>query len=285
MTTARWAISLLLVVHLTALGLGALPSPDRLAEVEEDRSPVDNPLAARVAPVLDRVASVVAPVPAALWNASEAVRPFAALYVNMTGLAQRWAMFSNPPTADQYLRVRYYVGSTNVGAWPSWTATELVFPARNEARIRVLQAYRDSYRDKAMAIALQRFHDHVAARPQLAELESNERSDQISARSAVRSGELPDDLAPIARYFGRQFAHVRLGAQEHILRTDVWWGVAPNQPPGASRRTDPGERQVVLQDYYEGAIERLGRIAAYPSYHTLERESDIVWRLEYFEEQ
>src|ERR1041384_403871 len=96
-------------------------------------------------------------------------------------------MFSNPPHIDRYLRTRYYI-ETPQGR--RWTVTELVMPAHREDRIRLLQSYRDSYQDKAMEIALVGFQR--ARKPSL-------------IAPATKSAELPDDLAPIGRYFARRF--------------------------------------------------------------------------------
>ena len=280
MSRTRWALSLFLVVHIGALTLGALPDPDSLTKIDLDRKP-DESVASGLSPLLDPAARAAVSAATALWNATAVIRPFATTYVNLTGLGQRWAMFANPPQADQYLRLRYYIGGArrNTNVSPTWTATELVFPAQNEAQIRLLQAYRDSYRDKAMAIALQKFQDRVR------QLEARRGIPAGTIQSDLPVSELPDDLAPIARYFGRQFARTRLSAAERIVRTDVWYGVAPNAPPGGVKPVDPGVRQVVLRDYYEGAIEQRGRVTTYPTFHTLQREGDIIWRLEYFEEQ
>jgi hypothetical protein len=192
------------------------------------------------------------------------------MYVNLTGVAQNWKMFSNPPQVHQYLRVRYYIGRGKDGTVsPAWTATELVLPAHPENGLRLVRGYRDAFRDKAMTVALQRFH--------------SKRADAL-VRSDITSRELPDDIAPIGRYFARRFANRTLQADERILRTEIWYGVAPMPPPGATlNRTATDARLSVLREYYEAPVQgHFGR-PVYPRYHSVEQEADIQWFLEYFE--
>jgi hypothetical protein len=194
-------------------------------------------------------------------------------YLAATGLGQNWKMFSSPPLVHQYMRVRYYVGprgaSGGGAAGAVWQATELIQPAHREDRIRLLQSYRDSFRDKAMAIALSRFR-------------RNRDADLI--RPDTTSAELPNDLAPIARYFARGFERRNLRPDERVVRAEIWYGEAPMPPPGSdfdSARTEA--RWAVLRTYYQGPVENHFGRPVYPVYHNVENEADIAWVLEYFE--
>jgi hypothetical protein len=182
-------------------------------------------------------------------------------------------MFSNPPTVDQYLRIRYYVGTDAPGAsrpGASWAATELVLPAHREDRIRRIQSYRDSYRDKALAIALDEFFG---------------RRDPHLIQRETRPSQLPDSLAPVGRFFARQFQRQHLQSNERILRTEVWSGTSPNPRRGAPADSpEHAARVAALRGYYEGPVEHRLRVPPYPPYHGTEKEADIVWVLEYFEE-
>jgi hypothetical protein len=200
------------------------------------------------------------------------LRPVIDIYISLTGLGQRWSMFWSPPTVDQYLRVRYYIGSDGSRGstdGPVWMATELVLPAHREDQIRTFQSFRDSYRDKAMAIALDDFYQH---RPR--EL----------VRPDTTSGELPDDLAPIARYFARQFERNHLQPPERIVRTEVWYGSVSNPDRGSSLDSRVyEERRETVRSYHEAPVENHLNVPPYPPYHAGEQESDISWLLEYFE--
>jgi hypothetical protein len=215
----------------------------------------------------DAVAAALVPVPHFLGRAVRPLRPPFDVYIRMTGQLQTWAMFANPPRVDEYLRVRYYVRQKEGRLW---MATQLLSPSHREDQVRLVQSFRDSYLDKAFAVALAEFRAH--RQPAL-------------VRSNTRPEELPDDLAPIARYYTRVFAQrLRLPA-DRVVRTEVWAGSAANTPPGRQ----PDEqflrlRRDVLRGYYEGPVERGLNVTTYPPYHGLEREADIDWLLEYFEE-
>jgi hypothetical protein len=226
MPLTRWAMSLLIVCHVTAVAAGSLGL---------GRGPLG---------------------------------AMAGAYLGAIGLDQRWTMFAHPPAFDQYVRVRYFV-APDIGAdHGAWAATELVMPAHREDRVRLAQSFRDSYRDKAIAIAVEEFlrrpeHDGVAR-------------DRTTAA-------VPDDLAPVARYFAAQFARRHLRAGERIVRTEVWVGAAPlrdEHPTNASRTV---ERRAVLLDYYAGPIEHRFRVPPHAQSHAADEEADITWVLEYFE--
>jgi hypothetical protein len=172
---------------------------------------------------------------------------------------------------DEYLRVRYYVGRADPSGSQKqsvWTATELVLPAHREDQVRMAQGYRDSFRDKAMAIALENFY-------------------RRRARSLIRpdtsSKELPDDLAPIGRYFGRKFQQTYLQSGERIVRTEIWHGTVANPKRGAPSATPTARLDALTAYHIAPKEERLGE-AVYPPYHAGEMEAGIRWILEYFEE-
>ena len=189
-------------------------------------------------------------------------------YISMTGLAQEWAMFSNPPHEDQYWRVRYYIQPPE---GRRWMATELIGPAHQEDRVRLARSFQASYQDKALELALGGFV---------------KRRKPGAIRPDTSPSELPDDLAPIGRYFARRFAAATLSeAAGQVVRTEVWVGRASNKPFGSPvDRERLLERRVALLEYADGPIENRRRVPPYPPYHGVEKEADIEWVLEYFEE-
>lgn len=267
--TRRRLIAIFLGWHLFAIAVAALPPPNRLSHFpKRDPSAALGPLSYRVTLALDGVAQVAEFFESGLWRLTKPVQPAIGYYLRMTGLAQNWAMFANPPTTAQYTRVRYYVQPRSGRLW---VATELVFPANREDRIRLVQSFRDSYRDKAMAIASSRFYD---------------RRKKSLVAPETRPEQLPDDLAPVARYFSREFARTHLADGDRIVRTEVWIGTAPIPPLGTELDEDARlERAVVLQTYYDGPVEQRIRVPEYPPYHAGFREADISWLLEYYEER
>jgi len=252
--------------HLAAIVLGAIPGPDRWDKFSQ-REP---PQSARdyVTLAFDGLAAAVVPIEKGFWWLTSPLRSPAASYRDITGLGQSWAMFANPPQYDSYLRTRYYVQSPGGSLW---IATELVRPAHREDRVRLWQSYRDSYRDKAMAIAQAAFYRRRKA---------------ALIAPGTESSQLPNDLAPIGRYFARRFQATALkDGNERIVRTEVWVGRAPTA--GLGRPIDRAaltERIATLQAYYEGPVEQRIGVPPYPPYHGGEREADSGWILEYYEE-
>jgi hypothetical protein len=268
--TRRRLIAIFLAWHLFAIAVAALPPPDRLSQpTQRDPSASPGPVFYRITLALDAAARAVEIVESGLWRLTRPVHPAINYYLGLTGLSQNWAMFANPPTTAQYLRVRYYVEPRGGGR--AWVATELVWPSNREDRVRTFQSFRDSYRDKALAVASGRFYD---------------RRKPAMITPGARPEELPDDLAPVARYFSRAFARTHLDDTEEIVRTEVWFGNAPIPPLGTQLdEADRRERALALQAYYDGPVEQRLTVPAYPPYHAGEREADIEWLLEYFEER
>jgi hypothetical protein len=274
MPRRRLAVSLLIAWHLTALVVGSIPAPNQLADPAKPEARGVEPVSAWMTPRLDAVAVAIGGVHRVLWTVASPLRPLVSRYLSATGLEQQWAMFWNPSLTDQYVRVRYYVGSSTGAAdraTAKWLATELVSPAHREDRLRLLQSFHDSYRDKAMEIAMATFR---------------RKREKALVAPETRSDQLPDSLAPVARYFARRFARTHLSTNERLLRFEVWSGSAPNPPFGSAATTAQiAERQARLGGYYEGpVVRRLGSMS-YPPYHAEEDEADIEWVLEYFEER
>jgi hypothetical protein len=190
------------------------------------------------------------------------------IYISATGLAQQWAMFSNPPRVDNYLRVRHYIQPER---GRPWTATELVWPAHREDRIRLVSSFRDSFQDKALELAVEGFL---------------RRRRPAAIAPGTQPNELPDDLAPVARLFARRFADARLrDGGQRIVRTEVWVGTADNKAMGSPiDREGLAERRASLLEYSDGPIENRLRVPPYPPYHGEEQDAGILWQLEYFEE-
>ena len=267
--TRRRLIAIFLGWHLFAISIAALPPPNRLSHFPP-RDPSDslNPLYYGVTVALDTAARGTEVVERAVWRSTRPLHRAISYYLRLTGLGQTWSMFANPPTVAQYMRIRYYVQPERGRLW---AATELVLPTNREDRVRAVQSFRDSYRDKALAVALGRFYERRKA-------------DLI--KPDTRSEQLPQDLAPVARYFAKRFTLRHLaGAGERVIRTEVWVGTAPIPKLGTAADTEMRlERAVVLQTYYDGPIEQRLNVPAYPPYHAGEREADISWALEYYEE-
>lgn len=255
--------------HLLAITIGSIPPPERFQNVPVREHP--SPAGAIVeqgTALFDGFAAAIAPIPRALWWVTQPLHGVATTYRKLAGVGQSWAMFSNPPQRDQYVRTRYYVRGPNERLW---LASELIFPAHHEDEVRLLQSYRDSYFDKAVAIAEADFYRK--RRPALVQPDT-------------RSDQLPDDLAPILRYFARRFETRRLaGTGQRVVRTELWIGNAPTASLGREQnQASLAERMSIVRDYYDGPVEERIMVPPFPAYHAGEREADILWVLEYFEE-
>ena len=268
--TRRVVLVVFVVCHLVAITLGALPPQDQLSNFPERTTP--SPLGVwgdSVTSGFDTLARALIQIPKALWWVSTPIQPLARWYRRVTSLGQSWAMFSDPPHVDRYMRTRYYIHPRQ---GRQWMATELVMPAHREDRVRLLQSYRDSHQDKAMEIALMGFE--------------RRRKDSAIA-PGTRPEELPDDLAPIGRYFARRFERGALaGSGDRIVRIEVWRGIAETHNFGEAVDTKKlSHRHEALEVYYEGPVERRLNVPPFPPYHGGEVEADIQWILEYYEEK
>ena len=269
MPSGRRVVSYLLLWHLTAVILGFVPQPGSVPAVDPARRAIDDPVAARVTPVLDRAAMALVRLPPVVWGAGRQLLLVAHAYLRLVGLGQQWSMFWIPPMQDQYVRLRYFVGPDGRGDRPSWTAMQLVFPVIHDDEPRLIRSYWAKPRDKAVFAALSAFLESRA---------------QGLVRRDTRPEELPQDLTPVLRYFTREFEREYLVDGERVLRSEVWFGVADVPPRGS--RTEQGvveQRLRTLHVYYEGPIENRLRVPEYPPYHASAREADIHWVLEYFE--
>lgn len=273
MSATRWAVSLFLLWHVTATAVGSIPSADRLEERKvagPSRHPNDDPIAAVMTPRLDAIAIDFWRVASGISDAAGSLPAYARLYLRSLGLGQQWTMFGSPPTRDEYMRLRYFIGSASDHRL-AWAATELIYPASREDQIRLGKAYWDKHRDKAIYNANTAFRQRLQAR--------------MKVESQAESTELPDDFAPIVRYFARQFQRDRLGVDERLLRTEFWYGGVPNLPRGTPVNIGVREaRLAALQKYYDGPIEDRLDPPPYGPLRAVEREADITWSLQYFED-
>jgi hypothetical protein len=262
MTKSRWIVSAFIAWHLVSIGLSSLPTASWLERAGRPAGPFS--LVTRSADVAS--AGIATSTEALRRTATRAIGKPVAGYVALTGLGQHWGMFWDPPRQDRYWRARYYVEKP--GGRP-WTATELIGPAHREDRVRLFQSYRDSYRDKAFEIAFDEF--------------IKRRKPGVVA-PGTRPQDLPDDLAPIARFFARRFGS-GLNDGERVVRTELWVGTVGNKAIGEpANETAALQRRATLLGYAEGPLEERLAIRPYPPYHGVEREGGIDWVLEYYEQ-
>ena len=254
MSNERWFLSTLIATHLVAISAASLPDPRELNFVPSAATspPVDS-IARLATPALNATAAALSPLEAQAYRLTAPVRTLTRVYVQ-AGLRQRWNMFSNPVTADQYVRVAHYVRSSRE---PNRVRVfhELALPGQPEDRARLVHMFRD----KALMNSLEAFV--VEGREQ--------------------TGVEPSELDPVASYFGNRFRAAYLTADEELTRIEIWYGLAPT-PATGDRLTDSQlqKRWDVVQRYRDGPFETPAPVTP-PQPGAFQGEADIVWRLDY----
>jgi hypothetical protein len=91
-------------------------------------------------------------------------------------------------------------------------------------------------------------------------------------------------ISPLVGFFRRRFA-ISLAPDDIIVRTELWYGSAP-MPPRGERLPDETlqARLAVLHGYYDGPVPVILGSQDFPTVGIEEREADIVWRLEFIDE-
>lgn len=284
----RWLISIFLCCHLTALAVAAIPSPIDLRQADGRRPPAealsaalgplfdlapastDDAVSAHVRPVLDAANVLVGEIAGIVWWLTGPVRAASDSYVGSLGLAQGWKMFGNPPRGGEYLRLRYYSSRGPADADALTVATELVFPAVSDAERRLLAAYRQGHRDKAVSNAFTAY------------LQTRMRTD---GRRAAEDGSPDPALArtfvPLVRYFSGRYAG-GLGDGGRLVRTEAWYGWATLRARG-DLPLAPRSRAAALGRYYRGVQEQPAPRPIFQPLDTIEREADVLWTLIYVE--
>ena len=256
MSSGRWLVSTLIAIHLTAISVASLPDPRELNLVGSASrpTPAADALARTVTPILDATVVALTPLEEQAFRLTTPLRALTRTYIQ-AGLRQKWNMFANPVTADQYVRVVHYVGSSREPGRIR-VFSELALPGQRENRPRLVHMFRDkAILNSLEALAVNRLEAHDAARS--------------------------SDLDPVAAYFGNQFKAAYLAPGETVVRTEVWFGGAP-MPPTGRRVTDSAlqARWDVLQRYWDGPDEASASPTP-PLQGTLQGEADIAWRLDY----
>ena len=212
MSSQRLALSLLILYHLVALGVNAVPPTDQLRPFTAVSSLAPGQTAGRLAQGLDAAALWVEGVRTILFNLSGPLRTVTQPYVN-AGLGQKWNMFSVVDTGDQYVRLAYY--ATSPQRSQPRIVRELIFPADRDDRVRLLH----DFRDKAVFDAHEDF--------------TLSRSKQPTSTTASSS------LIPLVRYFRQRFAATELRPGETIVRTEFWSGWHQCHHVASACRTKP----------------------------------------------
>jgi hypothetical protein len=211
-TANQRLISCLLVAHLTALLITAVPSLDDFTgdEVRRPASEPVSPLTARLDGAADQLI---------WWHriVYGVTRPLGAVvsqYIRLVGLSQKWNMFCNPAHMHQYARIAYRL-RLNDGTVK--TEYEQIAPAGPIDVVKLISAYFDSYMDKAMSNAFETYRTR-ALRAQASGM--NWPTDEMVL-----------GLTPYMEYFGHRREQRGLPAGARMEGVEFWWGTVPTPPP------------------------------------------------------
>ena len=262
MPLGRWIISAAIVCHIVALTVDAIPSPAAVRALASVASESDVAEHARnrshVYSVLTVAAEWLEGAVPGLFNATRVLRPATQFYTR-AGLRQQWDMFSNPVLGDEYLRIDYWVVTTDSPGHLR-VYREIVFPADSEDRLRVVHDYRNKTLSNVLALLL---------------------AEPINGRDE-------DRLAPITgallRYYTSRFSRSFLSSGDRIARVTAWYGLGPIIPPRRDSLSYLRLRSAELVQYDAGPIE-IPAPRSRPRVGSRSSESDIVWSVVLDEER
>jgi hypothetical protein len=260
-------VSACIVGHLTLLAVSAIPNDGELALTTGTRGSDDDRISSVAEPVLEGVQSVVDKARGIVRKISAPLRPLAALYANRLGLTQRWNMFANPPGGTEYFRLTYFWTNSESGG-AIMTTSELIFPKAAEDESRLIRAFWDSHRDKAISNAFGSYFD-----------ERSNRSHR-GAPADVPNEALARNLGAVVESFSQRFRERHPGPPIRLLRVEGWYGWSES-PSRGERRAAPQSHANAVARFRE--VSRESTIAALPAdpVLTARTESDIVWNLIY----
>ena len=262
MSPSRWALSALILLHVAALTVGLIPSPEDLNTVGPVRYPTDlGWISARVTPVFDRLALVVSQLEPHVFASTRPLAPMSRLYLK-NGLAQQFRMFSNPVRGDEYVRMIYVIASRTGES--RGHAREIVLPMDPDDQTRWTLKYRDKALLNSIAAFAMDLGDSSTDAPYL----------DPTTRERFRA----TALSPAVRYFRSRFEAEHLQPDERVVRTELWIGEAPTPALNAPVVVDAVPmRRAILETYRMPNARR--PVPKYLPLGTEQREADIVWTL------
>jgi hypothetical protein len=265
MSSTHWLISGFIAFHLLSIVVGSTPDPATLNRSSAPDRAVLTPLGRALAPVLDATTGPIRAADATLWRATAWCQPAVRLYLRVTRQYQRWNMFSRPFRKHEYIHLRYYIATG--GSSLLRVQRELIYPGHTGANVRLLKSFADSFRDKAMGLALDAHAQRVR----------RERKNHDVGTALERSQE---ELIPIIRPFARHQADALLVGGDRLVRAELWRGTAPMPRPGQVLPSDTYQaRQETLASY--DAVSELGLIAStdLAPLGVVTYDADIEWTL------
>jgi hypothetical protein len=166
-------------------------------------------IATLLGPVADRVAATFDDLLNRTWRTTQPLRRPARAYTRLLGVAQDWRMFANPPLVNTHLVARLHL--TNDAGSDVHIVEEVLLPSARHG-VHRLDAFRLSYRDKALSNALDAF-------------DSQQRESTIPPDATTASG--ADPLGPVARWATSRYELRASNQGRRIARTELWRADVP----------------------------------------------------------
>jgi len=262
MTRQKWVASILIVYHVAALLVVSIPDPEKFPLQAANARSQPQALRSDLTLAIDAAARTVTVVRAAIYRSTGLLRQVALPYVAAGVGDQQWRMFSDPYLIYKYVRVDSHVGDR--------VYRYVVYPRGGDQRIRLLHPYRD----KAISVAIERYVRAQIDSPSKTR-ELFRQDEAVAARRYFR---------PIARYFRNRLTE-SLSDGQHIVRTDVWYGVAEMPAPGDSPdAVVMANRLLAIEPYLAGPAAVPFVTQSRPPRLWTETEADVVWTLLYIDE-
>jgi hypothetical protein len=247
--------SVLILFHLVAISLAALPEP-RLLQDDEGRS-IDEPTPAplpTIARLRDRAAAAQARFETAVTRSTAPVRKITRVY-GSAGVPQNWRMFAAPSTEDRFLRADYHFGA---GPIPDRMVRRLELPRLPEDRFRLVYQSRDKALNRAV-------DGYLAA---------------VEQRPAERESLADAWLDPVVRHLRTRLrADGLLQSDGQLTRIEIRIGFAPNPPLGAPVDADLYRERLATLERYRRGVVIASPVPVRESLGSTETDADITWLL------
>jgi hypothetical protein len=150
-TPSQRLISCLIVAHLVAIFLGAIPGLDDFGADPVVRGPSEH--VTPVTAAFDAAAARIVWLHRVTWALTAPLRPIVNQYLRLTSQFQVWNMFCNPAQSQRQVRIGYRLIAAD-GA--RHTEFQQVFPA-GPPELKLVRAYFDSFTDKALAAGVENY--------------------------------------------------------------------------------------------------------------------------------
>jgi hypothetical protein len=212
-THRQWAISFLILAHLVAVFVGAVPNLDDFGMSLDERiaaSPVPT-----VAAALDAASVRLVWLHRVTRSATAPLRRLSLAYLGITRQSEQWSMFCNPSRVQQQVRLGYRL---RLADGTSTTEYQTVFPVGRPDEWKILRSYVNAFEDKPFTSVAGTY------RKQLARAQSS--------GVATPTPEMLITLKPLTRYYARRRVASGLPSEVRLEAVEYWWGLTPIPAPG-----------------------------------------------------